>query len=104
MFLPANQLGRVCGALFGFGAGLWFLDSRMLSLVPGTGLDAVLPWSLCSRTLMSRLILQTVAVYLGLKWYLPSAITAEQLQCCGGICIYIYSTINPVVKYFLDPA
>lgn len=31
----------------------------MLSLVPGIGLDALLPWSLCGRTLMSRLMLES---------------------------------------------
>lgn len=62
----------------------------MLNPVPGTGLDALLPWSLCSRTLLSSLILQPVALFLGLKLWLPSAITAEQLQCCGGVHVYIY--------------
>lgn len=61
----------------------------MLSLVPGTGLDAVLPWSLCSRTLMSGLVLQPAFVFLWLKQCLLSAITAEQLQCCVWVYIYI---------------
>lgn len=72
----------------------------MLSLIPGTGLDAVLPQSLCSRTLMSRLILKSVAVFVELKQCLLFAVTAG---CLRWNIHNIYSTINPVVKHFLDP-
>lgn len=38
----------------------------------------------------SRLIFQPIPVFLGLNQCLPSAITVEQLQCCGVMYPYIW--------------
>lgn len=49
---------------------------------------------------MSRLILKSVAVFVELKQCLLFAVTAG---CLRWNIHNIYSTINPVVKHFLDP-